>query len=90
MNRLDFKTGFAFIYYDDPESGGNAIRAMDGKELYGSALSVQHARDNMAAPKHIKRKNRLLLTNLNQRTSWQDLKGFQPYLLMISFPTYKI
>ena len=68
---------------------------MDGRDFMGSIISVklakedtsrdnnnnsfQHAdrdRDNTNQP----RKNRLMVSNLDPRTSWQDLKGILYYM----------
>ena len=84
------KQTYAFIFYEDSSSSEEAISAMDGRDFMGSIISVklakedtsrdnnnysfQHSdreRDNTNQP----RKNRLMVSNLDPRTSWQDLKG---------------
>ena len=85
------KQTYAFVFYEDSSSSEEAISAMDGRDFMGSIISVklakedtsrdnnnnnsfQHSdreRDNTNQP----RKNRLMVSNLDPRTSWQDLKG---------------
>lgn len=37
--------GFAFVQFENPSNADNAMRGMDGNELDGRALKVNHARD---------------------------------------------
>ena len=65
------------MVYDEERSARDAISALDGRLFMGSNLSVEVARPtNARGEKEPPRKGtRLSVTNLDGRTTWQDLKG---------------
>ena len=80
VKRVDLKEGYAFVFFADQKHATEAIGAMDGKELDGNMIVVE------AAHKHSNPKNnnvgrgntelRISCSNLDQSTSWQDLKDW--------------
>lgn len=44
LNKIDLKLGFAFIEFQDSRDAEDAIRDLNGREIRGSAISVQAAR----------------------------------------------
>jgi splicing factor, arginine/serine-rich 4/5/6 len=80
VKRVDLKEGYAFVFFADQKNAAEAIAAMDNKELDGNMIVVE------AAHKHSNPKNnnvgrgnaelRISCSNLDQNTSWQDLKDW--------------
>lgn len=83
VTKIDFKGTYAFVFYDELEDCEAAIKHLDGAEINGSNIVVQHARnsreakDTRGANKPVKRMDlRLTATGIDSRVSWQDLKDW--------------
>jgi len=82
--RVDLKTGFAFIEFEDKRDAEDAVRGMDGQDLDGRRVSVEMARGprrgggDRSGPGGARPRggHKLIVENLDARTSWQDLKDF--------------
>ena len=70
------KSGFAFLEYERADDADYAIRKLDGMNLEGMRISVQHAKEAPMRGPPGGSGYRLLATNLDGHTSWQDLKDF--------------
>lgn len=85
------KNGYAFIEFDDNRDADDAVYEMNGRELLGSRVSVEHARGvprrGEAPPRRAPAYNdrygpptrtpyRIIVENLSSRISWQDLKDY--------------
>lgn len=80
VKRVDLKEGYAFVFFADQKHAAEAISAMDGKELDGNLIVVEAAhRHSNPKNNHNGRGNtelRISCSNLDQTTSWQDLKDW--------------
>jgi RNA recognition motif-containing protein len=82
IKRIDFKLGFAFIFYHDEISCEEAIKGMRGNELDGHSLVVELSRSNKeflnGPPNSFANRSefRISVAGLDQNTSWQDLKDW--------------
>ena len=76
VQRVDLKEGYAFVFFADEKNANEAISAMDGKELDGSLIVVEPARQRSDKGKKGKSELRLTCHNLDPSTSWQDLKDW--------------
>uniref|UniRef100_A0A3Q0SVL0 Serine and arginine rich splicing factor 4 n=1 Tax=Amphilophus citrinellus TaxID=61819 RepID=A0A3Q0SVL0_AMPCI len=84
---VDLKNGYGFVEFDDPRDADDAVYDLNGKELCGERVIVEHTRgprrdggyggggggrDRYGPP--IRTDYRLIVENLSSRCSWQDLK----------------
>jgi len=81
VKRADVKNGFGFVEFYDPRDAKDAIRGEDGRELLGRRMQVEYSRGGRdrgsgGGGRGARYKYRVTVTNLDQRTSWQDLKDF--------------
>jgi RNA recognition motif-containing protein len=96
FSRVDMKVGYAFAYYNDPDSANAAIAGLHGIVLGGSDIVVEMGKhkegfsnergaggggDRPSRPFHEhnpkpRSEHRLIATQLDQRTSWQNLKDW--------------
>jgi RNA recognition motif-containing protein len=44
INKLDLKIGFAFVEYQNAQDAEDAIRDLNGREIKGSAITIQVAK----------------------------------------------
>jgi len=85
------KNGYAFIEFDDSRDADDAVYEMNGRDLLGCRVSVEHARGvprrGEAPPRRApawsdrygpptRTPYRIIVENLSTRISWQDLKDY--------------
>jgi len=44
VTNISLKVGYGFVEFDDPRDADDAVRKLDGSELDGSRLVVEHSR----------------------------------------------
>eukprot|EP01039_Chlorochromonas_danica_P004484 gene4484-4913_t len=79
VSKVDLKSGYGYVYYERKEEADRAIEKMHGTELDGSVLLVENSLSTKDPfkPKPVKRFDlRILVTGLDPRVSWQDLKDW--------------
>lgn len=75
--RIDMKSSFAFLTYEDVKHAEDAVAQLNGIEVGGSQILVELPRANAKeAVEHGKNPNKLLIGNVSDSTSWQDLKDW--------------
>lgn len=80
--RVDVKTGFAFIEYDDERDAEEAIDRMDGETIDGRKVSVEKSKGGRGGDGRPPTRGgrgggfRVDAEGLDHRVSWQDLKDF--------------
>ncbi|KAI9096931.1 hypothetical protein DFS34DRAFT_128334 [Phlyctochytrium arcticum] len=74
-------SGYAFVEFAKERDAERCVRRLDGERFDGYRLIVQPARsqknggrDQTAAPRGSKAAYRITVSNMPERTSWQDLK----------------
>lgn len=88
IKRIDIKPGFAFIFYEEQHSVSEAVSGMHGRDLNGSEIVVEVARNSNTSGGGNKQRNsdmRLTISNLDPHTSWQDLKDWARNAGSVSF-----
>ena len=78
VNKIDLKTGYAFVFFETEGDTEQAVNNLNGIEIDGSNIVVEYARSSREMkPKPIKRLDlRLSVSGLEARVSWQDLKDW--------------
>jgi len=81
LRRIDIKSGYAFVEYDDSRDADDAVRGTDGREVQGKRISAEIARGGPRRPGDRptggrRTDYRVRVEGLDARTSWQDLKDF--------------
>uniref|UniRef100_A0A3Q3APJ1 Serine and arginine rich splicing factor 4 n=1 Tax=Kryptolebias marmoratus TaxID=37003 RepID=A0A3Q3APJ1_KRYMA len=86
---VDLKNGYGFVEFDDPRDADDAVYDLNGKDLCGERVVVEHTkgprrdgggygrwagRDRYGPP--VRTDYRLIVENLSSRCSWQDLKDY--------------
>uniref|UniRef100_A0A8B9TAW7 RRM domain-containing protein n=1 Tax=Anas platyrhynchos TaxID=8839 RepID=A0A8B9TAW7_ANAPL len=84
---VDLKNGYGFVEFDDLRDADDAVYELNGKDLCGERVIVEHARgprrgygyrrsgrDKYGPP--TRTEYRLIVENLSSRCSWQDLKDY--------------
>jgi RNA recognition motif-containing protein len=78
--RVDLKQGYAFLFFIDRESAQKAIEGMNKREIDGNIIVVEAARNAPTKTNTSSTRGRpelrMSCTNLDSRTSWQDLKDW--------------
>ncbi|CTQ41253.1 Pre-mRNA-splicing factor srp2 [Babesia microti strain RI] len=80
--KCDMRKRFAFIEYHKPESASDALNQLNGYILHGEKIKVKPHSDNsnryrekVPPPRH-KPGYAVTVANIEETTSWQDLKDF--------------
>lgn len=83
-------SGFAFVEFKDPRDAKDAVQDLDGKKMLGERINIEFARggrdrrddfrsrdpDARSYPRPRRTGYRVIVENLSQNVSWQDLKDF--------------
>uniref|UniRef100_A0A8B9VJ16 RRM domain-containing protein n=1 Tax=Anas zonorhyncha TaxID=75864 RepID=A0A8B9VJ16_9AVES len=91
---------YGFVEFDDLRDADDAVYELNGKDLCGERVIVEHARgprrgygyrrsgrDKYGPP--TRTEYRLIVENLSSRCSWQDLKVWGPFLYPYSIKEHK-
>ncbi|XP_069508431.1 serine/arginine-rich splicing factor 6 isoform X2 [Ambystoma mexicanum] len=86
---VDMKNGYGFVEFEDARDAEDAVYELNGRELGGDRVIVEHARGSRRANYNyggrksvsqngppVRTEFRLKVENLSSRCSWQDLKDF--------------
>jgi len=91
IRNISVKEGFGFAEFDDRRDADDAVKDLDGKDLDGRRVRVEHTRGNRwndgdrngggrrgggGGPPGARTGYRVVVENLSSSTSWQDLKDF--------------
>lgn len=80
IQRMQFKTRYAFIEYERSRCCDDAVRKFDGMYFRGRSLRVElyayRGGDRKYRSDNFSNDYRLFVCNLDPMTSWQDLKDF--------------
>ncbi|KAL0487331.1 SRSF6 [Acrasis kona] len=80
--KIDLKNGYGFAEYDDERDASSAVRGLDGLELDGMRIRVEHAKGPRKETRERSRtnnitrapENRIRVENLHHSVTWQILK----------------
>ncbi|BFZ07421.1 hypothetical protein BsWGS_10460 [Bradybaena similaris] len=85
------KNGYGFVEFEDYRDADDAVYELNGKELCGERVVIEHARGSGRPPSSRSKGSsawldkygpptrtdyRLIVENLSSRVSWQDLKDY--------------
>jgi len=87
VRSIDIKNGYAFVEYNDERDADDAVDRLDGADIDGSRVIVQHARGRArtgpgggggggASGPPVRTEYRAIFEYLPRDMSWQDLKDF--------------